>query len=194
MSLEMNTFVKSIDDSIVPQWLSAFEVLGMKCEIHPEFSFADQTGFLPFKLSLSSPAHKEWEGKSFLTGFEFDISDFDLNMELEKLNPKPSALKKWFGKPEPYKRFANSSIDSKLANCRKIIHFVWGSADTFELRMASVSSAILAELTDGICAYPADDEWYENVDLAEKMAAEAHDFESSLKPGELRVHEFDAWS
>jgi hypothetical protein len=48
MSLEIQTFVPAVDDALIPRWISRMAELGMQCEIYPEFSFADQSGFLPF--------------------------------------------------------------------------------------------------------------------------------------------------
>ena len=165
----------------------------MPCEIHPDFSFADQRGFLPFKLRLTSPAHEEWADESYLTGFEFYMEDFDLAAEIDKRTEKPSGLKRFFGaKPIPV-NFVSAEIDARLAGCTKVLIFVWGSADTFEMRMATVSSAALADITGGVCAMPDYDEWYENDGLVQKMANEATDYEASLRTRELRVTEFDTW-
>ncbi len=193
MSLVMNTFVSDIGDDVIPDWLKYFENAGMPCEIHPDFSFADQSGFLPFKLSLMSPAHEEWLGKSYLTGFEFFIDEFDLAKEIDRRTEKPSGLKRLFGaKPEPID-FISPEVDARLADCKRVMSFVWGASDTFEMRMATVSAAILAEITNGVCGFPAYDEWYENAGLVQKMADDARDYEASLKPREFRLEEFEAW-
>jgi len=48
MSMDINTYVTEIDDSVIPKWLSAFRPLGMICEIHPNFSFVTHTGVFTF--------------------------------------------------------------------------------------------------------------------------------------------------
>ena len=136
MSMQICTFVPEVDDAVIPAWLERLEKAGMPCEIHPDFSFADQRGFLPFKLRLTSPAHEEWADESYLTGFEFYMEDFDLAAEIDKRTEKPSGLKRFFGaKPIPV-NFVSAEIDARLAGCTKVLIFVWGSADTFEMRLS----------------------------------------------------------
>ena len=65
--------------------------------------------------------------------------------------------------------------------------------DSFELRFVSMVSAILTELTNGVCTYPADDIWYENKNIVEEFYKEVCDYEKSLSEEELEYHEFDGW-
>ena len=193
MSLEMHTYVPAIDESLVPRWLARMGELGMRCEIHPGFSFATHTGFLPFKLRIQNSSHAELNGVEFLTGFEYYIEDFSLEAELARQSPPPTLIGRLLGRNPPPKPYANAAIDAKLKACRKRLTFVWGSGDLFELRMATVSSAVLAELTGGISSYPADGIWYDKPAAAPDAAAEALAYENSVRPKDIEVHRFEQW-
>lgn len=193
MSLEINLFVKAIDDTVIPPWIERMNQFDMICEIHPKFTFSDHSGFLPFKINLQKSKHQELVGNDYLTGFELYLVAFDLKLELESLKPKQSLIPKFIFKKEPEIYFANHEIDEKLGKCKKVISFVWGSVDTFEFRMACLSSAVLAELTDGICSYPADDFWYDNKNIIRDAFSEVKEYEESLNPSEIRVHKFEKW-
>ena len=71
--------------------------------------------------------------------------------------------------------------------------FNWGAADTFELRMASLSSAILSELTEGVCCYLADNIWYDNATIVEDVYKEIVEYESSINPKDWKIHLFEGW-
>ena len=193
MSLEMQTFVPAIDDSCVPRWVARLNTLGMRCEIHPDFSFGTHTGFLPFKIALEKSAHVQLAGTEYLTGFEFYMSDFDLAKELNSMRPKQTVVEKLMRKRQEPVVFASPEIDQQLASCKKVLSFVWGSADTFELRMATLSSTILAELTCGVCSYPADNLWYTSSSEVERALAEAEAYEASLRPKQFKLHKFEKW-
>lgn len=191
MSLDMYVFVKDIDDLIIPKWLEELNKLSMTCEIHPDFSFKDQSGFLPFKINVSENSHEELMNISCLSGFELDVDNFILS---EHTKPKKQSLiDKLFKRPVETRYFANPEMDIKLEKYKKIIYFNWGSSDTFELRMAVLGSATLAKITDGICWYPADDLWYNNDTIIEDAVKEVSDYEKSLKPEEINIQKFEKW-
>lgn len=192
MSLEMCTYAAAVDDDLIPRWVGRMNELGMHCEIHPEFSFHD-TGFLPFKVTLERSKHDQLVGTPYLTGFEFDMSDFNLEEEIAALTPKAGLMDKLLGRKEPVHYFANPEIDARLAACTKLLSFVYGTADSLQFRMAVVSSAVLAELTGGVCCYPADDDWYPTVGLVERAVKEANEYEESLHPRDLQVQKFEGW-
>ena len=94
MSLDTYLYVEDIDDSFISLWLEKLNQLDMECEIHPDFSFGDASGFLPFKIKLHNSLHPEMLNKEFRTGFELDIDDFNLDNELEEIKPKQTFLGK----------------------------------------------------------------------------------------------------
>ena len=71
--------------------------------------------------------------------------------------------------------------------------FIWHAGDSFELRFASLTSAILTELTDGVCCYPADEIWYDNKNIVDNAFKEIKDYERTLKDKDIQFHEFDEW-
>ena len=194
MSLDLNVYVKQIDDSIISKWIDRMNQFDMECEIHPDFSFNDHSGFLPFKIRLKNPKNQELKNKEFISGFEFYKDGFDLQKELESLQPKKSFFQKLLNKAAEKVEYVNPEIDSKLANYNLILTFNWGSHNSLELRMASLSSAIISELTSGICCYPADDIWYDNETIVEDAYKELLEYENSLKPTEWKMNEFEGWN
>lgn len=192
MSLEIRLYVKGIDDAVIPTWLSKLNTLGMACEIHPEFSFSTHSGFLPFKITILEGSHDALLHKTYLTGFELSVDRFSLSEEM-KPSKKPSGLVKLLKRSEEHVYYASPEIDKKLTQCQNVITFTWGSADTCELRMASLASATLAQITDGVCCYPADDLWYHNDTIVQDMLEEVTEYEKSLNTHELSVHLFEKW-
>jgi hypothetical protein len=103
-------------------------------------------------------------------------------------------MDKLTGKKLPEKPLVNETIDTRLKDCKKAVSFVWHVADSFELRFASLTSAILTELTDGVCTYSADNIWYDNEGFIEKTWNEIKEYESTiLKERDLKFHEFEKW-
>ena len=193
MSLEIQTFVPDIDDAVVPRWMERMNDLGMQCEIYPNFSFKGYRGFLPFRVALERSAHKDLVGICYLTGFEFYNRDFNLATELDAITPRLTLIAKIIRRRPEAIYFATPEIDQRLATCRKVLSFVWGSSDTLELRMATLSSAVLAEIAVGVCYYPAGKIWYSNEGIAENALREVETYEASLKPGEWKLQKFDRW-
>ena len=193
MSLVMHTYLPSFDATLVPAWLDRLEKVGMSCEIHPGIAWESHSGFLPFKLRIADSAHTDLNGVDFLTGFEYYAEPFSLESELASMAPKKSMLQRLLGKPEPSRHYANADVDKDLRRCKRRLSFSWGSADLFELRMATVSSAALAEVAAGVACYAPDDLWYDRSWTPERAAAEARDYENSLKPRDLTTHRFEAW-
>lgn len=193
MSPEMETFVPAVADTHIPLWIARMRELGMQSEIYPGFSFASHSGFLPFKLRITDSAHTHLNGVDFLTGFEFYMSDFIVEAQMQGHASKRSWLAKFFGKKESASIYATSEIDDQLKRCRKRLRFVWGSADLFELRMATVSAAVLAEICGGISSYPADGIWYERDTAAVKALDEAREYENAVKVEDIKVHKFENW-
>ena len=194
MSLDLNVYVEKIEDEIIPKWINRLNQFDMDCEIHPDFSFNDHSGFLPFKIKLKDPINKELADKILISGFELYKDEFDLQNELSHIQPKPTFFQKIFKKPVKIENYASPEIDTKLHKCIWVLTFNWGSHDSLELRMASLSSAIISELTNGICCYPADDIWYDNATIVQEAYNELKDYEKSLTPIEWNVHEFEGWN
>ena len=194
MSLDFNVYVPQIDDTIIPKWIERMNQMGMKCEVHPEFSFKDHSGFLPFRVKIENPKNLDLANKEFVTGFEFHLEEFSLESALESLKPKKTFFQKILKNVQEERVvFISEEIDTRLKDCKKVMIFKWGSTDTFELRMASLSSAILSELTEGVCCYPADDIWYNNAKIVDDAYKEVIAYESSISDKDWKVHLFEGW-
>lgn len=197
MSLAMDTYAPAFDDSIISPWIERMNTLGMHCEVHPEFSFRTQEGFLPFKIILERSKHEHLIGRPFVTGFEFYLDDFDLQAAITPAIPKLTFFDKVLGRvspPSPPKTYlVDPDVDARLAPCKELLTFVFGAADDLELRMATISSAVLAELTGGVSSYPADSIWYPSSYKPEEALKEAEAHEASLSANELKLHDFEDW-
>ena len=195
MSLDINVYTKSVSADLVPKILKILNDFDMIVEIHPNFKFDqnNDSGFIPFKFRLKTPYFDKLRGKDLKSGFEIYIDDFNLQQAKEELKPKRSFTDKLFGKKQPEVEFAPNEIEKRLKDCNKVVTFVWHSSDIFELRFASMTSAILTEITNGVCCYPADDIWYENKNIVEEAYKEVTDFEKTIKEKDFNFHEFDEW-
>jgi hypothetical protein len=193
VTLEMQTFVPRVDDRIIPLWLERLNGLGMHCEIHPDFSFTSHSGFLPFKVCITKSNRSGLAGVEYLTGFEFYLNDFSLEQAILQAMPRLTLLGKLFRKHPTRTEFAPPEIEQILARCTKVLSFSWGTQDALELRMASLSSLILAKLLHGIAYYPADDIWYTDPNAITMSLAEIEGYEASNESANLHLHEFRKW-
>lgn len=195
MSLDLNVYCKNLSADLVPKIVKRLNDFDMFVEVHPDFKLDQEhdTGFVPFKFRLKNPYFDKLRDIDLKSGFEIYIDDFDLQKAKDELKPKLSFFDRLLGKKPPEIEFAKPEIDSRLKPCKKVVNFVWHSGDTFELRFASMTSAILAELTNGVCCYPADDIWYDNANIVEDAFKEATDYERSIKEKDFDFHEFDEW-
>lgn len=194
MSLDLQVYTKQLSDNLIPQIIKRLNEYDMVVEIHPDFSFSNQTGFLPFKFQLTNPNFEILKGKELISGFELYIEDFDLNAQKEILKPKQSFLDRLLGKKQTDVSFASPQIESRLKDCKKVVTFVWHAGDSFELRFASLTSAILTEITNGVCCYPADDIWYDTENIVDNAYKEFKQYEESIREQDLNFHEFDGWN
>jgi len=194
MSLDLNVYVEKIDDQIIPLWLKEMNQFDMECEIHPEFSFNNHSGFLPFKIKLTNSKNSELIGQEVISGFEFYKEKFEFKKELEKIQPKKTILQNVFRKNVNAVSLVNPEIDNQLSKCNWVMTFNWGSNNSLELRMSSLSSAIITKLSNGVCSYPADDIWYDNKTIIDDAYKETLEFENSLRTSEWKIHKFNGWN
>jgi hypothetical protein len=195
MSLDINVYTKAISSELVPKIVKRLNDYDMVVEVHPEFKLdqATDSGFVPFKFRLKNPYFDKLKEKELQSGFEIYIDDFNLQQAKEELKPKLSFFDKLLGKKQLEVEFAPADIEKKLNECTKVVTFVWHGSDTFALRFASMTSAVLTELTNGVCCYPADDIWYENKNIVEEAFKEAKDYEKSIKEKDFDFVAFEEW-
>lgn len=164
-------------------------------EVHPDFKFDKNkdSGFVPFKFQLTNSNFSQLIGKELMSGFELYINDFDLAKTKEALRPKQGFFNKLLGKKEAEVLFATSEIELRLKNCTRVTSFVWHAGDSFQLRFASLTRAILTELMNGVCCYPADKIWYNNDNIVAEAFDDVSAFEKSLSENEIKYYEFLGW-
>ena len=195
MSLDIKVYCKQVSADLVPKIIKRLNNYDMIVEVHPDFKFDEEedNGFLPFRFRLKNPHLSILQDKELKSGFELYLEDFDLNEEKESLKPKLNFFDRLRGKKQEEIAFAPPEIEERLKNCKKVVSFIWHAGDSFEFRFASLTSAILSELTNGVCSYPADDIWYENKNIVDKAFKEANEYERTLSENEIEFHEFDEW-
>jgi hypothetical protein len=195
MSLDITVYTRDISDDLIPKIQRRLNDFEMICEMYPEFSFKEQTGFLSFKFQLTNPPFEILRDKVLTSGFELYIDDFDLENEKARSRSKLGLFQKFLGGKIAEKPLVSDSVDKRLKDCTKMVSFVWHVADSFEVRFASLTSAILTELTNGVCTYSADNIWYDNESFVEKTWIEIKEYETTLlKEKDLKFREFDRWS
>ena len=193
MSVDLHVYSEQFSDGLIPILTKRLNEYEMVVEVHPDFSFTNQAGFLPFKFLLTNSSFGILKDVPLISGFELYIDDFDLQTEKEDLNAEPSFFNKLLGKRKEEIPFASPEVEQRLKNCKKVANFNWHASDTFENRFALLTSAILTELTQGICYNPQDDLWCDSKDIVDNIYKEVKQIEQSLKEGELLFHEFEGW-
>ncbi|KGO88141.1 hypothetical protein Q765_03580 [Flavobacterium rivuli WB 3.3-2 = DSM 21788] len=193
MSLEINVYCKELSDDLIPKIIERLSDYEIVVEIHPDFSFKDQKGFLPFKFRLTNQPLAILKDKELKSGFELYIEDFDLQTEINQLTCKPKLLDRILGKKPEGMSFANPEIDAHLKDCKKLLTFRWGTADSFEFRFAVLTSTIITELTNGIYTYPANDIWLANKTIIDNVYKDVKDYEQTINEENIRFHLFNGW-
>ncbi len=196
MSADINVYCTKLSADLVPQIITRLNDCGMVVEVHPDFRF-DQTkdsGFVPFKFRLLQPQLELLEGKELKSGFELYITDFDLQTEKAQLQtPPPSFFEKLLGKKQFDNAFAPSDIERRLQDCKKVVTFVWSAADSFEFRFAALTSAIVTELTDGVCFSTVDGMWHDATDIVSEAFRVVQEYEQHIQASDIQIHEFKEW-
>lgn len=192
MSLAFNVYCKKVSDDIIPEIMKRLNDFDMVVSIHPDFKFDEGSGFLPFKFCLIKPHLDILRAKELKSGFELYIDGFDLESEKEKLKPKLSFFDKLLGKKRQEVSYATPDIEARLKDCKIAVSFVWHASDSFALRFTALTSAILTELTNGVCSYE-DEIWYENENIVDNAFKEITEYEQTLTEANLDIIEFDEW-
>jgi len=193
MSLSFTVYTKQFSDDVIPEIIKRLNHYEMIVEAYPNFCFKRDSGFLPFKFQLTNPPFNVLKNKELKSGFELYMDDFNLRFHKANLQPKKTFFDKLFSKGKPEVGFANSDVEYRLKDCDIEVTFAWSIVDSFELRFATLTSAILSELTNGVCYFPPDNIWYNNKNIVDKAYEEIKQYENSLNEKDLKFHEFDEW-
>jgi hypothetical protein len=179
MSYDINVYVKDINDSIINDWIEKLKDLNTISTIHPEFSFNDQSGFLPFQVLLKDCPNELINEQELLTGFELYVSDFILE------EPKPSFWSRLLGK--------KNNETNILKEFSKELVFSISSQNSLEYRMAWYSAAIITKLTNGILYDPQVDKYYQPVTIIGYAKAIVKEYEDTLGTDDWIFHRFEGW-
>lgn len=191
MSSNITVYTRHLSDNLIPEMRARLNGFEMVCEIHPEFSFHDQKGFLLFKFQLTNPPFDVLRDKVLASGFELFVDTFDIKEE--KNNRKHGLITRLFHKKQENEYLVSHEIDGRLRDCKYAVTFIWHPVDSFGFRFASLTSAILTELTSGVCTY-SQAIWYINENLVENVWNEVKQYETSLlKEKSLKYYLFEGW-
>jgi hypothetical protein len=193
LSIEILTYAPKADDSLIHPWLNELSAYGMKCEVHPDFSFSDSSGYLPIKLRLLKPTRQSFENVDFISGFELYVDDFDFAAFSASQKRPPRGLLNFLWPLKGRSSALTEEIEAILATCTKCLTFRFSPADLFELRLADMSSILLMELTRGIRFLPADNQWHYSKGDALSSLESIKEFESSLPEDGFSTHPFEKW-
>lgn len=193
MSVDIHVYCERLSDSLIPILIERLNEFDMIVEVHPDFSFTDQTGFLPFKFKFKGTRFETLKDKTLISGFELYLDNFDLQAEKRELNAEPGFFNRLVKKKKEEVPFAPPEIELRLKNCKKTATFNWHATDTFETRFALLTSAILAKLTDGICYDPQEGIWFDNRSIVENAFKKVKEHEDLFDNNTLVYHEFTEW-
>lgn len=191
MSLETIVYCEEVTEALLRKAIERLNEFDMTVELDPGFTLS--SGKLTFRYQLSDPPIEALRGKQLKTGIKFYIKDFDLTEAKKALNPKPGLWASLFGKKRPEVPFACPVADLRLAECRQTISFVWHAGDSFQFRFASLASAVLTEIANGVCFYPADDLWHNADKIVEEAFEEVQTYEKAVRAKDLKYEEFKGW-
>jgi len=194
MSLANKVYCKQVSKEMIPIIMKRLNSFDMIASVHPDFKFDAETdsGFLPFKFRFLETHLNILKDKELKSGFELYIDEFDLQTEKNNLKPKLSFLDKLRGKQQQEVAYAAPEIEARLKDCKIVLSFVWHASDSFALRFANLTSAIVAELTNGVCSYE-DETWYENTHIVENAFNEVVEYEQTLTEHTIDFMLFDEW-
>jgi hypothetical protein len=194
MSLAIKVYCREVSKDLIPKIMKRLNDYDMIVSVHPDFTLdaVKDAGFLPFKFRLTKPPLAILKDKELKSGFELYIDEFDLQTEKENLQPKLSLFDKLRGKKQVAIPYAAPEIEARLNDCKIAVSFVWHVSDSFALRFASLTSAILTELTNGVCSYE-DETWYDNKNIVDNAFRELTQYEQTLTEKNVDFIEFDKW-
>lgn len=182
MSYNLSVHIKGLSDNILHEWLSEIRKFNMDVQVHPEFSFSNHSGFLPFKIVNYDCPNKKLNNIELMTGFELYVN------QIEGKTNKKSFISKLFEKKQHL-----SSIERKLQEADTEVSFIISIQDSFEFRIGWYSATSLALICDGVLT-----DHYEGIQLegqelirhAQRIVIED---ERQIKEDEWKIHEFKNW-
>lgn len=196
MTYDISVYTKTIQADLVTKIAKRLNDFDMDVEINPDFKFdkKNDSEFVSFKFRLKKPYFDKLKDKDLKSGFEIYIEEFNLQQAKEEMKSKLSFFDKLLGKKQLEIEFAPPEIEKRLKECENVVTFVANSNDNFELRFASLTSAILTEITNGVFCYRvADDIWFENKNIVNEVFKDVIEYEKTIEELHFNFYEFDEW-
>lgn len=173
MGYDINVYLKDVNDGIITDWKEKLKGFGLDCEIHPDFSFNIQTGFLPFKYTLKPGKIQGYNGEDLISGFEMYIDDYSAQKdELE---------------------YCDEETGEILKRANKSIYIRIGTQDSMEFRFGMLSSAILAELLDGVVFNPQEGCYLSKKNMYSDIQKMIDQDDEYLNENGWKIHAFEEW-
>ncbi|MFD0616889.1 hypothetical protein ACFQZR_05390 [Paenibacillus sp. GCM10027629] len=139
MSYDLTVHLKCLNDSIIPKWLAEITKFNMDIDVHPDFSFSNHSGFLPFRFVVYDCPNITLNNNELMSGYELYVSPYQWR------NEKKSIFSKLFRKQKEV-----SEIESKLIDADTEVTFNISAQDSFEYRLGWYSAASLAKVCNGV--------------------------------------------
>lgn len=191
MTLDLTVYCRDISDDTFRHAALRLNEFGMTAEPDPGFALASE--YLTFRFQITDPRFEALKDSPLKTELEVYVSDFDLETEKQKLNPKPDFLARIFGAKQREIAYGTPETDRKLACCRKEVLFIWREADMFQYRFCLLMSALLTAETGGLCNHSDTGLWYEDHVAVSEAWKKVQQYEESLEQRDVPVLLFDGW-
>ena len=192
---DIRVYTRNLSDALVPVLVSRMNAFDMQCELDPNFTFNRRDCYFHYKFKLDKPKHSALYGKYLTTGFNVIIEDFNYEKVRDEQEPVQNFIELIFPKKRSKIPVINEEYDERLKKCDKLMIFQWNLAyDIFELRFATLTSAILSELTDGVCVFAPDRICFINKNLVDNTWHDVQNFENNIVEfNDLKYFEFTHW-
>jgi hypothetical protein len=195
MSYDLFVYLKDVNDQVIPPWKHGLRQLGFDCEFHPEFSFKDQSGFLPMKVQFLHPHLTLLRNRYFLTGYEMDVSDYHHQSATSELSMEQSVKQSFWDKvfkknqstPDEYPE----NIAGKLEVSNTLLTSYTGSS-SMEMIMAWFTLGVLVSMLDGVLYDPQEGKYYDNHTIILQANKILYDLQSTPMD-QWHLHEFKEW-
>lgn len=183
MSIDYFVYLKKPENYSSGEFERCCESLGLRAEMHPAFSFREDSGFTPICLTAEQLA----ANGPYLSGFEFYFSEY-----LHAVTPKkaPGLLGKLFRKNTA----EESPFDAAVKDSVALVELHCGTADSFEVLLAYVFGAYLVKYCGGVFDDPQTGQFFDTCDRMEAAVAEIlQELQGLADAGQLRTHRFTGW-
>ncbi|WP_341279148.1 hypothetical protein [Paenibacillus sp. FSL H8-0537] len=169
MSYDLTVLVPNIQEININDWIKDMEKLNTKIEIHPEFSFKDHNGFLPFKVLVTDCLKDSLNSIYLLSGFELSVHD-----QVSKIS--------WIDKIMNTKKEINKALIISVS-----------SNDSFEMRLAWYSAAVIANRQNGKIKDHQEGTIIKGKQLIEEAKKIVQKYEESIAVDNWKFREFKEW-